>query len=63
MIKVHKGKVVERLLRSARLGDAFHVVAKPIAVALKLDCIDPDTKQLRPESKCAKRRARWNGTT
>lgn len=43
-----------------RLGDAFHAIALPIARAMKLPCVDPATKQLRPESNCAERRARWN---
>lgn len=42
------------------LGDLVHAVAKPIAVALGLDCIDPATRELRPESPCAKRREKLN---
>lgn len=42
------------------LGDAVAAVATPIARALHLPCIDPATKQLRPESGCAKRKARLN---
>lgn len=42
------------------LGDIVHAVATPIARALKLPCIDPATKQLRPESGCAKRREYLN---
>lgn len=42
------------------LGDAVAAVATPIARALHLPCIDPATKQLRPESGCAKRKAKWN---
>lgn len=42
------------------LGDAVAAVATPIARALGLSCIDPATKQLRPESKCAQRKAALN---
>lgn len=45
------------------LGDAVAAVATPIARALRLPCIDPATKQLRPESGCAKRKARLNALT
>lgn len=53
-----KGRAV---LRTLRVGDKVHALAAPVAVALGLPCIDPATKQLLPESGCAKRRARWNG--
>ncbi len=43
-----------------KLGDAISTVATPIARALKLDCIDPETNQLRPESGCAKMRDNLN---
>ncbi len=42
------------------LGNAISIVATPIAQALKLPCIDPETKQLRPESGCAKMRDNLN---
>lgn len=42
------------------LGDLVASVATPIARALGLPCIDPATKQLRPESKCAQRKAALN---
>lgn len=42
------------------LGDAVGLVATPIARALRLPCVDPATKQLRPESPCSKRKAEWN---
>jgi hypothetical protein len=45
------------------LGDAIHKVALPIARALKLDCIDPATRQPKPDSKCAQRRAALNKIT
>lgn len=42
------------------LGDMVHAVALPIARALRLPCIDPSTKKLRPESPCAARRKKMN---
>lgn len=42
------------------LGDAVAAVATPIARALGLPCIDPATRQLRPESGCAQRKAALN---
>ncbi len=39
-----------------QLGDKISSVATPIARALNLDCIDPATNDLRPESPCAQRR-------
>ncbi len=42
------------------LGNKIASVATPIARALKFDCIDPETNQLRPESGCAKMRANLN---
>lgn len=42
------------------LGDLVHVIALPIARALRLPCVDPVTKKLRPESPCAARRRNWN---
>ncbi len=43
-----------------KLGNAISTIATPIARALKMDCIDPETNQLRPESGCAKMRANLN---
>ncbi len=43
-----------------KLGNAISTVATPIARALKMPCIDPETKQLRPESGCAKMRDNLN---
>ncbi len=43
-----------------KLGDAVSTVATPIARALKMGCIDPETNQLRPESGCAKMRDNLN---
>ena len=57
----------ERAIRKAArqskrlgLGDAIASIATPIARALHLPCIDPATNQLRPESPCAKKKARLN---
>lgn len=41
------------------LGDLVERVAKPIAKALRLPCLD-ENHNLRPESPCAKRRDRLN---
>jgi hypothetical protein len=57
-LRVKKGSAV---LKRLRLGDAVHAVALPVARALNMPCVDPETKQLRPESNCAKRRKKWNG--
>jgi hypothetical protein len=43
-----------------KLGDAVANVATPVARTLGLDCIDPETNELRPESPCAKRKAMLN---
>jgi len=43
-----------------KLGDAISTVATPIARALNLPCIDPETNQLRPESRCNKARIAMN---
>jgi hypothetical protein len=43
------------------LGDLVAMVATPIARALRLPCIDPATKDLRPGSPCARRKAWLNG--
>ena len=44
------------------LGDIIERLAKPIAVALRLPCLD-ENKNLRPESPCAKRRDALNKLT
>lgn len=49
-----------KILQTAKLGDVVHAVALPVAVALKLPCID-ENKKLRPDSPCAQRRAILNG--
>lgn len=43
-----------------KTGDAIAAIATPIARALHLPCIDPETQQLRPESGCAQRRRLLN---
>ncbi len=43
--------------KSLGLGDLVEKAAKPIAKALRLDCLD-ERGELKPESKCAKRK-RW----
>lgn len=59
-------KIITPAERAARktkrlgLGDIVASVATPIAAALHLDCVDQETKQLKPESPCAKRKADWN---
>jgi hypothetical protein len=64
MKAIHNGREVEmrRVRRPERagLGDKVAAVATPIARALGLPCIDPQTKDLRPESGCAKRKAKLN---
>lgn len=42
------------------LGDAVGIIATPIAKVFNLDCIDPKTEDLRPESPCARRKRSLN---
>jgi hypothetical protein len=42
------------------LGDLVSKIATPIARALNLDCIDPETNNLKPDSGCAQRRDALN---
>jgi hypothetical protein len=42
------------------VGDIVERLAKPIARALNLPCLDKTTHALRPESPCAKRRDALN---
>lgn len=51
---------LDNLKRSKGFGDMVASVATPIAKALKLSCIDPKTKKLRPESRCNKTRTWLN---
>lgn len=48
--------------RRIRLGDMVEALAKPIAKALRLSCLD-ENNRLRAESPCAKRRDRLNALT
>jgi hypothetical protein len=41
------------------LGDRVEKLVKPMAIALKMKCLD-EQKQLKPESPCAKRRNKLN---
>lgn len=43
-----------------KVGNAIATIATPIARALHLPCIDPETRQLRPESRCNKARLALN---
>lgn len=45
------------------LGDLVGLFATPVARILKMGCIDPATNDLRPESKCAKRKRAINKLT
>lgn len=51
-----------RILQVVRVGDIVERVAHPVAVALKMGCLDENQK-LRAESPCGKRRAMLNGET
>jgi hypothetical protein len=46
-------------LRNVGLGDIVEAVAKPVAVALKMKCLDAQRK-LIPGTPCAKRRDALN---
>ena len=39
-----------------KVGTAISKVATPIAAALRMDCVDPVTRQLRPGTPCAQAR-------
>jgi hypothetical protein len=56
----HRLKIQAPPPQTLGLGDLVSKVATPIASALGLDCIDPATKQLRPDSKCHHRKTKWN---
>jgi len=43
-----------------KTGDAIASIATPIARRFSMDCIDPATQQLRPESNCAKMQQDFN---
>jgi len=42
------------------LGDVVAKIATPIARALKMDCIDKSTGELKPDSNCAQRKQTLN---
>jgi hypothetical protein len=56
-----KAKIAAYLQR-LRLGDRAERLAKPIAKALRLNCLDA-AGNLKPESGCAKRRDALNRLT
>lgn len=43
-----------------KLGDAVAKVATPIARVLNMDCIDPKTQQVRPDSPCNQHKVALN---
>ena len=43
-----------------QLGDMVASVATPVERALKLDCVDAATAELKPESPCARRKRALN---
>ena len=51
-----------RTLQTLRLGTVVEQIAKPLAHALGLPCLEPDGT-LKPASPCARRRDRLNGGT
>jgi len=48
------------VMQHVQLGTKIEHAVKPIAVALKLDCLDEE-KRLKPESPCGQRRDWLNG--
>ncbi len=48
------------LTRKVGLGDVVAAFAEPVARALGLDCIDPDTQKVLPTSPCGQRHADFN---
>jgi hypothetical protein len=48
------------LKQNMGIGDIFGKIATPVARKLGLPCVDKATGDLKPESKCAKRKAKWN---
>jgi hypothetical protein len=60
---IHRQRSTGKIIAERKpfgLGDAVAAVATPLARALRLPCIDPATKQLRPESGCARRKGKLN---
>ncbi len=52
--------VCAHVMRMNNLGDKIAFAATPVARILHMPCIDPETRQLRPESGCAKMRDNLN---
>jgi len=46
-----------------KIGDMVAAIATPIARAIGHPCVDKETRQLKPNSKCAERKARLNELT
>jgi len=53
-------KKLGKAIKEKRWGDVIASGATPVARAFRMSCIDPATKQLRPESKCNKVRQDLN---
>lgn len=59
---VHNGIEKIMVLRTRiKIGDGIAKVATPIARTLKFSCIDQSTQELKPESRCNKRKQWLNG--
>jgi hypothetical protein len=43
-----------------KLGDVISSIATPVARAIGADCIDPETRDLRPDSPCGRARSQLN---
>ena len=54
-----KNAPIPKMIPGKGLGDRIERLVKPIAVGLRLPCLDKQ-RQLKPESPCAKRRAKLN---
>lgn len=60
-MKTYNGKVmIGESPKGIQLGNIVAAGATPIAKILKLNCIDKDTKQLKPESRCQKWKDKLN---
>lgn len=62
-IRIIKGKIIKPILQTVKLGSIIEAMAKPIAVALKKDCVDTPEHQLKKGSDCWKRKQKLNGET
>lgn len=63
VIPLETWTMLTRKHRRPGLGDLVSAIATPIARLLRLPCVDKNTKELRPESPCAKRKAALNRLT